>query len=88
MRGKHTPPNAAKEQHMPLVIDSRKYSIYVKVLAGEGDGTLIYVDARGHIHIVGPGDPPLKDRLATGIKQIEAGVAAIHEAIGQAPQKA
>jgi hypothetical protein len=73
---------------MPFVIDSRKYSISVKVLSGEGDGTLIYVDHLGHIHIVGPGDPgPLRDRLATGVKQIEAGVAAVHEAIDKVAQQ-
>ncbi len=71
-----------------LIIDSHKYAIYVKVLAGEGDGPLIYVDARGHIHVVG-GDPgPLKERLTAGIKQIEAGVGAIQEAVAQAPRQA
>lgn len=73
-----------------VLIDSRKYAIYVRVLAGEGDGTLIYVDARGHIHVVnGGGDPVvLKERLAAGLKQVEAGVNAIQDVIGQAPRQA
>ena len=63
-----------------LVVDSRKYSIYVRILAGEGDGPLIYVDAQGHIH-VGGGDPgPLKERLQAAVKQIEAGVGALQHA--------
>jgi hypothetical protein len=67
-----------------LVIDSHRYAIYVRVLAGEGDGPLIYVDAHGHIHVVGGGDPgPLRERLTAGVKQIEAGVTAIHEVVAK-----
>jgi hypothetical protein len=69
-----------------LLIDSSKYSIYVRVLAGEGDGTLVTIDARGHIH-VGGGDPgPLRDKLQAAAKQIEAGVGAFGAAM--AGQKA
>ena len=79
---------AQKEQKMPnFVIDARKYSIYVRVLGGEGDGPLIYMDASGHIHVVGGGPGPLKEKFAEGLKQIEAGVGAIQQAAAQAPQR-
>ena len=72
---------------MSLVIDSRKYSIYVRVLEGEADGPLVYIDARGHIH-VGGGDPgPLKERLQTAVGQIEAGVAAFQTAVRSVAQQ-
>jgi hypothetical protein len=62
-----------------LVINSSKYAIYVRVLAGEGDGPLITVDAQGHVHVVG--DPgPLPDRVATAVKQVEAAAAAFQAA--------
>ena len=71
-----------------LVIESKRFSIYVKVLAGEGDGTLIYIDARGHIHIVGPGDPALsKERLTAAAAQIQEGVTAALHAIGAPSQQ-
>lgn len=64
-----------------LVINSSKYAIYVRVLAGQGDGTLVTVDAQGHIHI-GPNDPgPLATKLQASIKQIEAGVEAFNTAM-------
>jgi hypothetical protein len=68
-----------------LVLNLEKYSIFVRVLAGEGDGTLIYVDARGHIHVVGGGGDPLQQRekLQAAVKQIEAGVTAFHTAAGE-----
>jgi len=69
-----------------LVINSSKYAIYVRVLAGQGDGPLVTVDSQGHIH-VGPGDPsPLATKLQASIKQIEAGVEAFNTAM--AGQKA
>ena len=53
----------AKLCRTPLLIDTSKYAIYVKVLAGQGDGPLVTIDANGHIH-VGGGDPgPLRDKL-------------------------
>ncbi len=70
-----------------FVIESKEFSIYVKVLAGEGDGTLIYIDARGHIHVVGPGDPAFsKERLTAAAAQIHSGVAAAVKAIGAREQ--
>jgi hypothetical protein len=66
-----------------LVIERKEYSLYVKVLAGQGDGTLIYIDARGHIHVVGPGDPALsKEKLGAAAAQIHSGVVAALQAIG------
>ncbi len=63
-----------------LLIESRKYSIYVKVLQGQGDGTLVTIDSHGHIH-VGGGDPgPLRERIQHAITQIEAGAAAFQAA--------
>lgn len=64
-----------------LLIDTSKYAIYVRVLAGQGDGPLVTIDANGHIH-VGGGDPgPLRDKLQAAAKQIEAGVAAFGTAM-------
>lgn len=71
-----------------LVIDSSKYAIYVKVLAGQGDGTLVTVDSHGHIH-VGGGDPAgLRDKLQAAIRQIEAGVESFNAAMAGAKTKA
>ena len=64
-----------------LVIDSSKYAIYVKVLQGQGDGTLVTVDSHGHIHI-GPGDPAgLHEKLQAAVRQIEAGAEAFNAAM-------
>jgi hypothetical protein len=72
-----------------LVLENKQYSIYVKVLAGQGDGTLIYIDARGHIHVVGPGDPPFsKEKLTAAATQINSGVVAALHAIGAQVAKA
>ena len=63
-----------------LVINSNKYAIYVRVLAGQGDGPLITIDANGRIH-VDHGDPgPLRERLQAAVHQIEAGVGAFQAA--------
>ena len=71
-----------------LLIDTSKYAIYVKVLAGQGDGTLVTIDANGHIH-VGGGDPgPLRDKLQAAAKQIEAGVTAFGTAMAGQKQAA
>ena len=69
-----------------LLIDSSKYAIYVKVLAGQGDGPLVTIDSHGHIH-VGGGDPgPLRERIQQAIKQLEAGAAAFQAATELNPQ--
>lgn len=66
-----------------LIIDTRKFAIYVKVLAGQGDGTLVTIDSHGRIH-VGGGDPgPLRDRIQAAAKQIEAGAAAFQAAASE-----
>ena len=71
-----------------LIIGLREYAVYVKILAGQGDGPHIYVDEHGHIEVSG-GDPgPLTHRLQAAVRQIEAGVGAIHEAVGLMPRKA
>ena len=64
-----------------LVVDSSKYAIYVRVLQGQGDGTLVTIDSHGHIH-VGGGDPgPLRDKLQAAARQIEAGVESFNAAM-------
>ena len=71
-----------------LIIGLQKYAVYVKILAGQGDGPLIYVDEHGQIEVAG-GDPgPLRQRLQAAVTQIEMGVGAIHEAVGLMPRKA
>ena len=80
-QGKTAVPNS-------LIIGLRKYAVYVKILAAQGDGPLIYVDEDGNIE-VRDGDPgPLTQRLQAAVKQIEAGVGALHEAVGLMPRKA
>jgi len=69
-----------------LLIDSRKYAIYVRVLEGQGDGPLVTVDQHGHIHVVGADSGPLRERIQHAIKQIEAGAAAFQAAIELNPQ--
>jgi hypothetical protein len=72
-----------KEPKMPntLVIDTSKYAIYVRVLQGQGDGTLVTIDSHGHIH-VGPGDPAgLRDKIQAAVKQIQAGADAFNAAV-------
>lgn len=66
-----------------LLINSKKYAISVTVFAGEGDGPLIYRDASGHFHHIGPDPGPLTDKITAAIKQIEAGVGEFQAAIGQ-----
>jgi hypothetical protein len=79
--GKNSMPNS-------LIIGLCKYAVYVKILAGQGDGPLIYVDEHGNME-AGDGDPgPLTQRLQAAVKQIEAGVGALHEAVGLMPRKA
>ena len=69
-----------------LLIDSRKFSIFVKVLEGQGDGPLVTMDHNGHIH-VGGGDPgPLREGIQRAINQIEAGAAAFRAATELNPQ--
>ena len=67
-----------------LVLNSKKYAIYVRVIAGEGDGPLIWIDASGHIH-VGPGDPSpqVAKEIQAGVAQIQAGVEHALRAAGQ-----
>jgi len=66
-----------------LLINSKKYAISVTVFAGEGDGTLIYRDASGHFHHVGPDPGPLTEKLTAAIKHIEAGVGEFQAAIAE-----
>jgi hypothetical protein len=66
-----------------LLINSKQYAISVTVYAGEGDGTLIYRDASGHFHHIGPDPGPLTGKITAAIKQIEAGVAEFEASISQ-----
>ncbi|MEO7030559.1 MAG: hypothetical protein ABI147_14280 [Acidobacteriaceae bacterium] len=70
---------------MSLLIETKKYAIYVRVLAGEGDGPLITFDGHG-IHVHG-GDPRV-DRVAVekAVRQIEAGAIAYGSAVQLNPQ--
>jgi hypothetical protein len=67
---------------MPLLINSKKFEISVRVLQGEGDGTLIYIDANDVLHVVPDGGDPRIDRakLTAAVKQIEAGAIAFQAA--------
>ena len=71
-----------------LIIGLDSYAVYVKILAGLGDGPPIYVDEHGHIEVGGGDHGPLTQRLQAAVKQIEAGVATIHEAVGLMPRTA
>jgi hypothetical protein len=62
-----------------FVINEKQFEAYVTVLAGEGDGPLIYRDAQGHIHIIG--DPgPAPERVQA---EIRAAVDDIQSAVGR-----
>ncbi|MEO6807209.1 MAG: hypothetical protein ABI286_01610 [Edaphobacter sp.] len=66
---------------MPLFISSKKYEISVRVLGGEGDGPLIYIDNQGHLHVVG-GDPRIdREKVLAATRQVEAAAAAFAVAI-------
>lgn len=69
---------------MSLLIETKQYAIYVRVLAGQGDGPLITVDGSG-IHVHG-GDPGLRERVEKSVRQIEAGVTAFGAAVQLNPQ--
>ncbi len=57
---------------MSLLIETKKYAIYVRVLAGQGDGPLITFDGHG-IHVHG-GDPRVDHAaIEKAVRQIEAG---------------
>jgi hypothetical protein len=57
-----------------LYISDKKFTLSVTIIAGAGDGTLIYRDASGHIHVV-PDPRPLDSAVTKAIKSIEAGIA-------------
>jgi hypothetical protein len=68
---------------MSLLINSKKFEISVRVLQGEGDGTLVYIDANGVLHVVGGGDPRIdREKVTAAVKQIEAGASAFQAASG------
>jgi len=71
-----------------LIIGLRKYAVYVKILAGQGEGPPIYVDEDGRIEVGGGDAGPLTQCLQATVTQIEAGLGAIHEAVGLMPRKA
>ena len=57
----------------------KQYEAYVTVLQGEGGGTLIYIDAQGHIHVVptGPDSRRIADELAPEIAALQQNPGAI-----------
>jgi hypothetical protein len=56
-----------------LLLLGKQYEAYVTVLAGEGDGPLIYMDHQGHIHIVpeGPDGRRIAAELGPEIKALQ-----------------
>ena len=62
-----------------LVLLGKQYEAYVTVLAGEGDGPLIYIDHSGHIHIVpdGPDGRRIAAELGSEIKAVQKQLSAI-----------
>jgi hypothetical protein len=63
-----------------LVLNTKQYSAYVTVLAGEGDGPLIYIDSKGHIHgpiPEGPEATRLSEAAAKHVKTIEGALNAL-----------
>ena len=74
---------------MALVIENREHAIYLKILAGEADEPLIYIDGQGHIHVVGGGDsgPELQGELETAAREIRSGVDHVKRAVSKIPPK-
>lgn len=67
-------------------MNSSRFSLYVKVIGGQGDGPLIFIDPQGHIRIV-PDPRPLSglelEKVQAAAKQITAGVTAFQAAVAQ-----
>jgi hypothetical protein len=63
---------------MSLLINNKQFEISVRVLQGEGDGTLIYLDSHNVLHVVpDSGDPHIdREKVTAAIKQIEVGAKA------------
>jgi hypothetical protein len=80
-------PGAGGNMGSSVLLRSKDFEAYVTVLAGEGDGTLITIDARGHIHVIPdprPGiDEALADELHAAATEIAGGARAFAAAIGR-----
>jgi len=63
-----------------IAIDTRKYSIYVRMITGEGDGPLLWIDSSNHIHH-GPDPRPLDQAGLAALKQIETGLESLNHAL-------
>jgi hypothetical protein len=49
-----------------------EHGLHVRVLVGEGDGPLIYIDNAGHIHVdPHPGDPILRTAVSNVLEGIQ-----------------
>jgi hypothetical protein len=68
-----------------LILNDRRYEAYVTILAGEAGGPLIYVDARGHIHVVptGPDSKRVAEELHDLVPALQKQLAQIAERIGE-----
>jgi hypothetical protein len=63
-----------------IVLKGLHYEAYVTVIAGEGDGPLIYIDSHGHIHgpiPEGPEATRLKQVATQHAKSLQAALGAI-----------
>ena len=68
-----------------LLLLGKQYEAYVTVLAGEGDGPLIYIEHSGHIHIVpdGPDGRRIASELGPEIKAMQKQLGEIAAKVGQ-----
>jgi hypothetical protein len=68
-----------------LLLLGKQYEAYVTVIAGEGDGPLIYIDHQGHIHIVpdGPDGRRIAEVLGPEISAVQKQLGAIAARVGE-----
>ncbi|MDQ6775743.1 MAG: hypothetical protein M3071_05850 [Actinomycetota bacterium] len=70
-----------------VVFRHRDFEAYVTVLAGEGDGPLIYIDPHGHIHIVPDPRPGVDEKVAGELRaaaeEIAGGARSFAAAMGR-----
>lgn len=56
-------------QYAAVVRSFTVSSVYVKVLAGRGDGQIVTIDSKGRIRVGGVDPGPLRERIQQAVKQ-------------------
>jgi hypothetical protein len=67
-----------------FILSGKQYEAYVTILAGEGDGPLIWIDHAGHIHVdpePGPGIERIEGELREAASELKSAVRRIEAAV-------